>query len=166
MKKRVADVMTRNPYKAYADMRLDEVIMLLAEHSISGLPVVDKQDRVIGMISETDLLWQESGVLPPPHILILDSVIYLNNPVTRDRQLHKALGQTVADVMTPHAITITADHSVAEAARVFNDRRIHRLPVIDTVTHKLVGIVTQGDVIQSMAQELLMVHGDRVTVAV
>lgn len=157
MKKRIADVMTRNPYKAHVTMRLDEVILLLAQHRISGMPVVDENDRVIGMISETDLLWQESGVLPPPHILILDSVIYLNNPLTRDRQLHKALGQTVADVMTPHAITITAEHSLAEAARVFNDRRIHRLPVVDAFTQQLVGILTQGDVIRAMAEELTAV---------
>jgi CBS domain-containing protein len=157
MKKRIADIMTCNPHSVTADMRLDRVITMLAEHRISGLPVVDENDQVIGMISETDLLWQESGVLPPPHLLILDSVIYLNNPMTRDRQLHKALGQTVADVMTPHAITITGDHSIAEAARVFNERRIHRLPVVDMFSRKLVGILTQGDVIRSMAEELAAV---------
>jgi CBS domain-containing protein len=46
---------------------------------------------------------------------------------------------------------------LAEAARVFNDRRIHRLPVVDAFTHKLVGILTQGDVIRTMAAELAIV---------
>ncbi len=157
MKKPISEVMTRNPYTANPKMRLEEVIALLATHRISGMPVVNDEDQVVGMISGTDLLWQESGVNTPLHILILDTVIYLNNPIARDRQLHKALGQTVADVMTPHAITITADQSLAEAARVFNDRRIHRLPVVDASTHKLVGILTQGDVIRTMAEELAIV---------
>ena len=154
MKKPISEVMTPNPYTANPKMQLEEVITLLAKHGISGMPVVNDEGEVIGMISETDLLWQESGVEVPLHIQILDSVIYLNNPLTRDRQLHKALGQTVEDVMTPHAITITADHSLAEAARVFNERRIHRLPVVDAATNKLVGILTQGDVIRTMAEEL------------
>jgi CBS domain-containing protein len=157
MKKRISEVMTVNPYTAHPKMRLEQVITLLAKHHISGMPVVNDENEVVGMISETDLLWQESGVSTPLHILILDTVIYLNNPITRDRQLHKALGQTVEDVMTPHAITITADHSLAEAARVFNDRRIHRLPVVDAFTHKLVGILTQGDVIRTMAEELAVI---------
>lgn len=157
MKKRISEVMTHNPYTATPNMRLEEVVTMLAKHRISGMPVVNDGNEVIGMISETDLLWQESGVSTPLHILILDSVIYLNNPLTRDRQLHKALGQTVEDVMTPHAITITADHSLAEAARVFNERRIHRLPVIDAATNKLVGILTQGDVIRTMAEELAVI---------
>ena len=157
MKKLISEVMTPNPYTANPKMQLEEVIILLAKHRISGMPVVNDEGEVVGMISETDLLWQESGVEIPLHILILDSVIYLNNPLTRDRQLHKALGQTVADVMTPHAITITADRSLAEAARVFNERRIHRLPVVDALTNKLVGILTQGDVIRTMAEELTVI---------
>ncbi len=149
----VADVMTRYPRTAYPGMSLDTVIQTLAKFHLSGLPVVNERSEVIGMVSEFDLMWQESGVTPPPYLLILDSVIYLKNPITHDRDLHKALGRTVEEVMSTHPITITADKSVADAARIMHDRHIHRIPVVDA-THKLIGIITQGDVIQAMAKEI------------
>jgi CBS domain-containing protein len=149
----VADVMTRYPRTVRPDMSLDVVIQTLAKFRLSGLPVVNERSEVIGIVSESDLMWQESGVTPPPYLMILDSVIYFKNPLTHDRDLHKALGRTVAEVMTAHPITISADETIAEAARIMHDRHIHQLPVIDQ-NHQLVGIITQGDVIQVMAKEL------------
>jgi CBS domain-containing protein len=150
----VADVMTHYPRTAHPGMSLDTVIQTLAKFHLSGLPVVNERSEVIGMVSEFDLMWQESGVTPPPYLLILDSVIYLKNPITHDRDLHKALGRTVEEVMSTHPITITADKTVADAARIMHDRHIHRIPVVDS-NHKLVGIITQGDVIQAMAKEIV-----------
>ena len=151
--RKVADVMTCNPRTATPEMSLDTVIMTLAQHHLSGLPVVNERSEVIGMVSESDLMWQESGVTPPPYMMFLDSVIYLKNPLTHDRDLHKALGRTVAEVMTDHTVTISDDKTLAEAARVMHDRRIHRLPVVNA-HHQIIGIITQGDVIQAMAKEL------------
>ena len=151
--RKVAEVMTRNPRTATLEMSLDTVIITLAQHNLSGLPVVNERSEVIGMVSESDLMWQESGVTPPPYMMFLDSVIYLKNPLTHDRDLHKALGRTVAEVMTDHTVTISEDKTLAEAARVMHDRHIHRLPVVN-VHHQIIGILTQGDVIQAMAKEL------------
>jgi len=151
--RRVADVMTHNPRTATPEMSLDTVILTLAQFNLSGLPVVNERSEVIGMVSESDLMWQESGVTPPPYMMFLDSVIYLKNPLTHDRDLHKALGRTVAEVMTDHTVTISDDKTLAEAARVMHDRHIHRLPVVNAHQH-LIGILTQGDVIQAMAKEL------------
>lgn len=151
--RKVADVMTRDPRTATSDMSLDTVILTLAQHNLSGLPVVNDRSEVIGMVSESDLMWQESGVTPPPYMMFLDSVIYLKNPLTHDRDLHKALGRTVAEVMTDHTVTISEDKTLAEAARVMHDRHIHRLPVVND-HNQIIGILTQGDVIKAMAKEL------------
>jgi CBS domain-containing protein len=156
----VADVMTRHPRTAHPGMSLDVVIQTLAKFHLSGLPVVNERSEVIGMVSEFDLMWQESGVTPPPYLMILDSVIYFKNPLTYDRDLHKALGRTVEEVMSSHPITITADKTVADAARVMHDRHIHRIPVVDA-NRKLIGIITQGDVIQAMAKEISGSSRDR-----
>ncbi|OUC13800.1 MAG: phosphoribulokinase [Alkalinema sp. CACIAM 70d] len=153
MRKMVADVMTRNPITAHPTTPLKQVILTMAENRISGIPVVDDSGKLVGIVSETDLMWQETGVTPPPYVMILDSIIYLKNPATYERDLHRALGVTVAEVMTSHPIVIQESQSVADAARLMHDRHIHRLPVVDS-TGRLAGILTQGDILRTMAQEL------------
>lgn len=152
MPKTVADAMSRDPILARPEMPLNEAIKILAERRISGLPVVDDAGKLVGVISETDLMWQETGVTPPAYIMVLDSVIYLENPARYERDLHKALGQTVGEVMSPTPITITPDKPLKEAARLMHERSIHRLPVLDA-DDNVIGILTRGDVIRSMAAE-------------
>jgi CBS domain-containing protein len=75
MAKTVADVMSHDPIMVSPQTPLKEAIKILAERRISGLPVVDDAGKLVGVISETDLLWQETGVKPPVYIMFLDSVI-------------------------------------------------------------------------------------------
>lgn len=146
----VSDIMTRDPIVVNPETALKEAIQLIAENRISGLPVVATDNKLVGIISETDLMWQETGVKPPAYIMLLDSVIYLENPATYDRELHKALGQTVRDVMTKDVVTTPPDKSLREAARMMHSRKIHRLPVVDESKH-VVGILTRGDIVRFMA---------------
>lgn len=153
MLKTVADVMTRDPITVRPKTPLKEVIQTLAERRISGLPVVDESGELVGVISETDLMWQETGATPPAYIMLLDSVIYLENPTRYEKDLHKALGQTVGEVMNHDSvITIAPDKSLAEAARLMHDRSVHRLPVLDSAG-QVIGILTRGDIIRAMAAE-------------
>ncbi|MEM7554467.1 MAG: CBS domain-containing protein [Cyanobacteria bacterium P01_A01_bin.84] len=150
MPKTVAEVMTHNPSMVRQGTPLQEAIKILAEKSISGLPVVDDDGTLIGVISETDLMWQETGVTPPAYIMLLDSVIYLKNPVTYERDLHKALGQTVGEVMSKNPVTISPDESLKKAAQLMHNRKISRLPVVDE-KGQVIGILTRGDIIKTMA---------------
>ncbi|WP_445637240.1 CBS domain-containing protein [Nostoc sp. DSM 114161] len=150
MPKTVADVMSRDPIVVQAQTPLKEAIQILAERHISGLPVVDEGGKLVGIISETDLMWQETGVTPPAYIMFLDSVIYLKNPATYERDLHKALGQTVGEVMSTNPITISPEKTLKEAATLMHDRSVHRLPVLDS-TGQVIGILTRGDIIRAMA---------------
>lgn len=150
MSKNVTDVMTRNPIVVRAETPLKEAIQILAEKRISGIPVVDDASKLVGIISETDLMWQETGVTPPAYIMFLDSVIYLQNPATYERELHKALGQIVGDVMSKNPVTISPEKTVKEAAQIMHDRSIHRLPVVDSAS-QVVGILTRGDIVRAMA---------------
>ena len=150
MPKTVADVMSRDLIVVRPETPLQEAIQILAEKHISGLPVVDQADSLVGVISETDLMWQATGATPPAYIMLLDSVIYLQNPATYERDLHKALGQTVGEVMTQNPITITPDKPLADAARLMHERKIHRLLVLDAGS-KLIGILTRGDIVRALA---------------
>ncbi|MBH8564275.1 CBS domain-containing protein [Nostoc sp. CENA67] len=150
MPKTVADIMTHNPIVVRPETPLKEAVQIIAERHISGLPVVDDAGKLVGIISETDLMWQETGVTPPAYIMFLDSVIYLQNPATYERDLHKVLGQTVGEVMSKKPITISPDKTVKEAAQLMHDRNVHRLPVLDSAG-QVIGILTRGDIIRAMA---------------
>lgn len=153
MPKTVADVMSRDPIVVRPETPLKEAIQILAERHISGLPVVEQTGKLVGVISETDLMWQEKGVTPPAYIMFLDSVIYLQNPATFERDLHKSLGQTVGEVMTQDAITITEEKPLREAAALMHERNVRRLPVIDK-NAQVIGILTRGDIVRAMASEV------------
>lgn len=150
MPRTVADAMTPDPITVRPDTLLQEVIEILAERRISGLPVVDQQSKLVGEISESDLMWQESGVTPPAYIMLLDSVIYLKNPTHYEQDLHKALGQTVGEVMTRQTVTTTPDKPLKEAARLMHERQIQRLAVLDAAG-RVIGILTRGDIVRAMA---------------
>ena len=152
MGKTVAEIMTPNPISVTPNTPLKEAITLIAEKKISGLPVIDEEGKLTGMISESDLMWQETGVETPPYIMILDTVIYLQNLARYEKAIHKALGQTVADVMSDRPITIQSHQLVKAAAKLMHDKKIRRLPVVDQ-EGKIVGIITQGDIVRMMAND-------------
>ncbi len=152
MSKTVADVMSREPIAVRPETPLKEAIKILAEQRIGGLPVMDDSGKLVGIVSETDLMWQETGVTPPAYIMFLDSVIFLKNPATYERDLHKALGQTVGEVMSHNPVTVSPDKPLKEAAQMLNEHKIHRLPVLDDAG-QVIGILTCGDVIRAMAAE-------------
>lgn len=150
MSRTVADFMTPNPPTVQPQMPLSEAIQLLVEHRLSGLPVADDSGKLVGVLSESDLMWQETGADPPPYIMLLDSVIYLRNPARYEQELHKAIGQTVGEAMTPKPIAIAPDRPLHEAAQIMHDKRIRHLPVIDA-SDRVVGFLSQSDIIRAMA---------------
>ncbi len=152
MSKTVAEIMTANPTTVSPETSLEEAIQILAKKEISGLPVVNKQGELVGIISETDLTWQATGVEAPPYIMFLDSVIYLENPAKHNQEVHKALGQTVEEAMSNRPTTVKGNQLVREAAKIMHDKKVRRLPVVDD-NSKLIGMITQGDVIKMMAAE-------------
>lgn len=152
MPKTVADVMSHDPIVVRPETPLNEAIQILAEKRISGLPVVNDAGELVGIVSETDLMWQETGVTPPAYIMFLDSVIFLKNPAEYERDLHKALGQTVGEVMSHDPVTVSPDKLLKDAAQLMHDRSVHRLPVVDA-NGRVTGILTRGDIVRTMAAE-------------
>ncbi len=82
--------------------------------------------------------------------MFLDNVIYLQNPARYDKEIHKALGETVGDVMSDSPITINPHKSLREAAHLMHEKHVRRLPVVDP-EGKVIGILTRSDIIRTMA---------------
>ena len=101
----VADVMTQPVLNVTPETPFQQAVQLISDHHISGLPVVDEAGVLIGELSEQDLMVRESGVDAGPYVMLLDSVIYLRNPLNWDKKVHQVLGTTVKDLMRNDAHT-------------------------------------------------------------
>ncbi len=138
----VSAVMTRDPISVGPDADLHTAARLLGENRVSGLPVVDDEHRVVGLISEADVLSMTGIQRTHTFKDVIRHV--LGEPVPRRRQ-----GATVGDFMTSPAITVTPDVDIRDAARILDEKRIKRLPVVDD-DRRLVGIVSRGDIVKAM----------------
>lgn len=142
--------MTAPVFSVSADSPLQEAVQLMSAHHVSGLAVVDAAGALVGELTEQDLMVRESGFDAGPYVLLLDSVIYLRNPLQWDKQVHQVLGSTVGEVMSAHPHTCAADLPLPAAARQLHERRIQRLFVLDA-DHRPVGVLTRGDVVRALA---------------
>lgn len=147
----VAEVMSRPVLSVTAATPLQEAVQLLSEHHISGLPVVDDDGRLVGELSEQDLMVRESGFQTGPYVMLLDAVIYLRNPLSWDKEVHQVLGNTVADVMGRQPHSCRGELSLPAAARLLHERSTQRLFVLDDDQHP-VGVLTRGDVVRALAE--------------
>ena len=141
--------MTPNPITISPNDSVEAAIKVLEEHRISGLPVVDATDQVQGIISEGDLLVRESPLQPPLYLTLLGSIIYFESPAKFHQHIKKALGMLVQDVMTSKPITTSPETSLGEAAQLMIEKRINRLPVVDS-NQKLIGIITRHDLVRAL----------------
>jgi CBS domain-containing protein len=140
----VASVMTKKVVTARGNTPFKHLVELMNRHGISGLPVVDRAGRPIGVVSEADTLAKQEyhgGTAPRPWFA----------GRARWARWHKAAGLTAADLMTTPAVTITDGDTVTAAARQFAAKRIRRLCVVN-VRGELTGIVTRRDIIGTFSR--------------
>ncbi len=141
-----ADIMTRDVVTVTPDTSVRAIAQLLCTRHISGVPVVDREKRVIGIVGEGDLLGHAEVAGERRRSWWLNAFVN-SNALARD--YIKTHGRVAADVMTPTVITVASAASIAEIARILERHRIKRVPVVDG--GKLVGIVARGDLLQALA---------------
>jgi CBS domain-containing protein len=149
---KVGSVMTTEVVRATYGTPFKEVARLLGEHRVSGLPVVDEDDRVVGVVSETDLMAHQAEA-PDPYG---PKKRFRFAELTRSarHRAAKATARTAGQLMTEPPVTVHADDTIVEAARTMAQHRVERLPVLDE-EQRLVGIVTRRDVLQVFEEVLV-----------
>lgn len=143
------EIMSSNVITVTRETTVSEVAKLLVEHKVSGLPVVDEESRVIGMVSEGDLIHQDKKLHTPAFLEILGGIIYLENPQRVAQDLQKMTASKVAEIMTPKVYTVKEDTTVESIATIMVERQVNRIPVVDT-GGRLVGIVSRQDLVKAM----------------
>ncbi|MEU5047662.1 CBS domain-containing protein [Streptomyces griseorubiginosus] len=142
---KVGSVMTSEVVRATYGTPFKEVARLLREHRISGLPVIDEDDKVIGVISETDLMTRQAEMPDPYEPKKRIRIAHLT-PAGR-KQAAKARARTAGQLMSVPPVTVHADNTIVEAARTMAQHHVERLPVLDE-EDRLVGIVTRRDLLK------------------
>jgi len=141
---KIQDTMTTKLVTTTPDASLKDAARAMAENHISGLPVVDAEGLVIGVLSEADIIAKEVDDTPRGSVLQR----FLEGPPVDDR----FYARTVGDAMSSPALTITGDRPVAQAASTMLAEGINRLPVVDA-KGLLVGLVTRGDLVRAFTRD-------------
>jgi len=138
--------MTTNVLKATPDQSIHDVVHKLLERSVSALPVVDDTDRLVGIISEGDLLRRVETGTERKRSWWLDMMV---SSEERSRDFLKSHAVHVRDVMTQKVISVAEDTPASEIAGILEENRIKRVPVVRE--GRLVGIVSRADIIRALA---------------
>jgi CBS domain-containing protein len=140
------DVMTKNVITVLPRTEVRAVAETLLKHRISAVPVTDEQGRLLGIISEGDLVRRkETGTARPSSWWLA----FLTSPGTQTHDFVKSHGQLAGDVMTANVVSISENHPIGEIASVLEKNRIKRVPVVRD--RKVVGIVSRADLVRALA---------------
>jgi CBS-domain-containing membrane protein len=147
---KVRDVMTRDVAVARADTPVHEIAGAMDARDVSGIPVVDEGGRVIGLVTDLDLIVRNTRLDAPQFFQLLDARIPLETPGHYRKRLRHMLGTAARDVMSEDVTTIGPDESGETLAALFVKSRANPIAVVED--GRLVGIVSRADLLRLMRE--------------
>lgn len=143
----VRDVMSTEVLTLAATDGVEDAMRRLLDSPLHAAPVVDDSGQLVGMLSDADLILQETRLQFPTLISILGASIEIK-PRHFDEDLQKALGATVGEVMSTDVVTCTEDDTVEQAATLMHDHDVAQVPVVRG--GRVVGVVSRKDVLRAI----------------
>jgi CBS domain-containing protein len=140
---RARDLMTRDVVKVAGDTSVAQVAKVMADRSISGLPVVDAEDRVVGVISEKDIISRLCGGKDLGSLM----QVVAHCLIPEGETPYPLMDQDAGDIMTQPPVTVTEDATMSDIGGLMAEKGINRVPVTDG-EGRLVGIVARADIVQ------------------
>jgi CBS-domain-containing membrane protein len=153
-----ADVMTQKVISVTPETTIAEAARLLLQHRISGLPVIDPDGAVVGVVTEGDLLRRTETGTERRHAHWLE---FLMSPGRLAKEYAHANARKVGEVMSADVVAVAPTESLAEVVRLMERRNIKRLPVIEA--GRLVGIVSRANLVRALLDDLSKPMGKEVT---
>lgn len=145
----VTSIMTTEVLATMPHVTLPVVAKIMTEHDISGLPVVDEEGQLVGIITENDIVSHEIMIDTPTYVPFLDAIIRMPFDTSED-DLRRVLAVTVGDLMTSPVYSVTIDATIQELANLMFERKVNPVPVLDR-DHRVVGIVSRSDIVRLVA---------------
>lgn len=143
------DIMNKDVITILEDTMIEEVADILTKNKISGLPVVNKAGKLVGMVTEGDLLHKETNPRTPGYLNILGALIYIGGVDKYKEDLKKLAATRASEIMTTDVIAVSGDATVEQVAAKLVNHNIKRVPVIEN--DALIGIISRADIIKTMA---------------
>lgn len=146
-----ADVMTKEVITVKRETTLRDLADLFLTSRISSAPVIDDNGKLVGMVTETDLIEQDRNLHIPTVISLFDGVFYLESERVLEEQLKKMTGRTVGDIFTSKVSTAAPDTPLSSIADLMSANRYNAVPVVEN--GMVVGIVARIDLIRTMISQ-------------
>ncbi|MDI6745361.1 MAG: CBS domain-containing protein [Thermodesulfovibrionales bacterium] len=142
------DIMTKNVTTVRAATTIEELARILMEHKISGAPVVDANENLIGIVTENDLISLDKRLHIPTVMRLFDAFIVLESQSKIEKEIKKMTAITVNDIYTKEVITVAEDTPVQDIATIMSEKKVHLIPVVEG--KKIVGIIGKIDLIKGI----------------
>jgi CBS-domain-containing membrane protein len=143
-----SDIMTTEVISVKKDTSLHELAKILYENHINGVPVVDDDGLLVGIICESDLIRKNKKLHIPTAVTIFDSVLYLESPKKLKKELQRLNATKVEDLYTEDVFTVDEKTEIDEIATLMTQKKIYTIPVVDG--NRIVGIIGKADLIRTI----------------
>jgi CBS-domain-containing membrane protein len=144
---KATDIMTKDVITAKKETTVEELARLLIDHKISGVPVIDEDNKLIGIVTENDLIKKNKRLHIPTIVRLFDAYFLLDSGKVED-EIKKIVATTVGEIYTEKVLSISEETTVEEIATIMAEKHVHLLPVLRD--KQVVGIVGKADVVRSM----------------
>jgi len=146
----IKNIMTKNVISVSPEMSVHKLAELFIEKNISGAPVVDKSGKLLGVVKEEGVIFQDKKVHLPTFINIIFGFVALGTH-RYNEEIKKITASTVSSIMEKDVLSLHPDTKIEDAATLMIEKEIYYFPVVDKDT--LVGVVTKKDIVRSIAKE-------------
>ena len=145
----IKDLMTQSVISVTPDTPLVKAVEIILQHDFSGLPVVDKNNVLVGIVTDYDLILKGTSIHLPTFLQLLKEFqIYKKDASLIKGDIQKILGMKVGDVMNRDPLTLFDDSTINDSINAFGQHhRVNPIPIIDKA-HKLVGIISRLDMLK------------------
>ncbi len=150
--KKAKDIMTTDVIVAKKGDTIANVAKILISGKIGGLPVIDEENKVIGIISETDIIKKEKRAHSTPFINVLEGIIFLDDINKMEKDLRDIAAYKVEELMSKNIVKVNEDQGFDDVANIMIKKSINRVPVVDE-NNTLKGIICRYDIIKAMYNE-------------
>jgi CBS domain-containing protein len=142
------DIMNTDLITVTPDMDISRAAKILFDNRINGVPVVDDNGGLVGILCQSDLITQQKKLPIPTVFTFLDGLIRLTSVKQIEKQVRKIAALTVSEAMTPKPVTVRPDTGLETVAALMVDSNFHTLPVVED--SRLVGIIGKEDVLRTL----------------
>jgi len=151
LQKPVGQCMTKKVIAVKKGETLKKVFEIMDKYGILGLPVVNKDDKVVGLVTESDLIAHLTTLKTPSALPLLGSLVYLKSPEGFNDALKKHCAETVEEMMVTEVFTLEKSASLKQAIDLMAEKKVNRLPIVNQ-KGALEGILTRSDVVHQLAK--------------